>query len=115
MAKKMTKAEMFKALKDNYNLSVAEIEFIDHEIELLEKKNGNRKPTKAQEENVSYKTAILEGMVEGKAYTITDLIKSIPSIADLTNQRVSALVRQLIDEGAVTRKEEKGKAYFSLA
>jgi predicted transcriptional regulator len=54
-------------------------------------------------------------MVEGKAYTITDLIKSIPAIADLTNQRVSALVRQLKDEELVTRKEEKGKAYFTLA
>ena len=115
MAKKMTKVEMFKALKENYSLSQAEIEFIDHEIELLEKKNSNRKPTKAQEENEGYKGAIIEGMVEGKEYTITDLIKSIPSIADLTNQRVSALVRQLKDEGVVIRKEEKGKAYFSLA
>ena len=115
MAKKMTKVEMFKALKENYALSNAEIEFIDHEIELLEKKNGNRKPTKAQEENEGIKSAILEGMVEGKAYTITDLIKTIPELADLTNQRVSALVRQLKENGAVLRKEEKGKAYFTLA
>ena len=115
MAKKMTKMDMFKALKDKYNLSVAEIEFIDHEIELLEKKNSNRKPTKAQAENEVVKTAIIEGMVEGKAYTITDLIKSIPEISDFTNQRVSALVRQLKDNGLVTRREEKGKAYFTKA
>ena len=115
MAKKMTKVEMFKAIMDKYELSANEIEFINHEIELLEKKNSNRKPTKAQEENGGYKSAILEGMVEGKCYTITDLIKSIPEISDLTNQRVSALVRQLKEDGSVVRKEEKGKAYFSLA
>lgn len=115
MAKKMTKVEMFKAIMDKYALSESEIEFINHEIELIEKKNSNRKPTKAQEENDVFKSAIVKGMESGKAYTITDLIKSIPEISDLTNQRVSALVRQLKDDGLVIRKEEKGKAYFSLA
>ena len=113
MAKKMTKVEMFKALKENYSLSQAEIDFIDHEIELLEKKNGNRKPTKAQAENEGIKTSILEGMEMGKSYTITDLIKAIPSINDFTNQRVSALVRQLKEANLVDRQEVKGKAYFS--
>jgi DNA-binding transcriptional regulator GbsR (MarR family) len=51
-------------------------------------------------------------MESGKLYTITDLIKSIPDCADLTNQRVSAIVRQLKDEGSVERVEEKRKAYF---
>ena len=37
-------------------------------------------------------------MVEGTKYTITDLIKNVPECADLTNQRVSALVRQLVDD-----------------
>ena len=115
MAKKMTKVEMFKAILDNYDLSASEIEFINHEIELLEKKNSNRKPTKAQAENENLKEIILKGMESGKSYTITDLIKSIPEISDLTNQRVSALVRQLKDNDLVERVETKGKAYFSLA
>ncbi len=115
MAKKMTKVEMFKAIMSKYDLAPSEVEFIEHEIELLEKKNSSRKPSKAQTENEGYKTAILEGMEEGKFYTITDLIKSISAIGELTNQRVSALVRQLKEEDLVLRKEEKGKAYFSLA
>ena len=77
------------------------------------KNSAERKPTATQTENVGYKTAILEGMEDGKAYTIGDLIKAIPEIADLTNQRVSALVRQLKDEGLVTREEIKRKAYFT--
>jgi hypothetical protein len=50
-------------------------------------------------------------MEDGKLYTITDLIKTIPECADLTNQRVSALVRGMIDV-KVERVEEKRKAYF---
>ena len=113
-AKKMTKREMFEQIKANYSLTQAEIDFIDHELELLAKKNsGEKKPTATQTANVGIKSTILAGMEVGKKYTITDLMKSIPEIADLSNQRVSALVRQLIDSGEVERTEEKRKAYFS--
>ena len=88
-------------------------EFIAHEMELLTKKNSaEKKPTAQQVANVGIQTAILNGMEVGKAYTITDLIKSVPECADLTNQRVSALVRQMVDGGSVERFEEKRKAYF---
>ena len=80
----------------------------------IDKKNSaERKPTATQTENIGFKSAILNGMEEGKAYTIGDLMKSVPEIADLTNQRVSAIVRQLKDDGLVTREEIKRKAYFS--
>ena len=88
-------------------------EFIAHEMELLAKKNSaEKKPTAQQVANVGIQTAILNGMEVGKAYTVTDLIKSVPECADLTNQRVSALVRQMVDGGSVERFEEKRKAYF---
>jgi DNA-binding HxlR family transcriptional regulator len=80
----------------------------------IDKKNSaERKPTATQTENVGLKSAILEGMESGKAYTIGDLMKEIPALADLTNQRVSALVRQLKDDGLVVREEIKRKAYFT--
>jgi hypothetical protein len=80
----------------------------------IDKKNSaERKPTATQTENIGLKSAILVGMASGKAYTIGDLMKEIPALADLTNQRVSALVRQLKDEGLVTREEVKRKAYFT--
>ena len=80
----------------------------------IDKKNSaDRKPTATQTENVGLKNAIVEGMEVGKAYTISELMKSVPALADLTNQRVSALVRQLKDEGKVTREEIKRKAYFT--
>ena len=113
---KMTKAQKFAILaelpdvKSNPMLS----EFIAHEVELLNKKNSaEKKPTAQQTANEGIKTAILDGMESGKAYTITEIIKSVPECADLTNPRVSALMRQMVDSGAVVRTEDKRKAYFT--
>ena len=110
--KKMTKAQMFAQIKANYNLTDEENAFIDHELELLAKKNSaEKKPTAQQTANKAICDAIVNGMEDGKLYTITDLIKTIPECADLTNQRVSALVRGMLDV-KVERIEEKRKAYF---
>lgn len=111
--KKMTKREMFEQIKANYNLNADEIAFIDHELELLAKKNSaEKKPTAVQVANEGIKDAIVDAMEVGKKYTITDLMKSVPACADLSNQRVSALVRQLVNDEVLVRTEEKRKAYF---
>ena len=80
---------------------------------IAKKNSAERKPTVTQKANEGYKIAILEFMEVGKKYTITDLMKEVVELADLSNQRVSALVRQLKEEGLVERTEEKRKAYFS--
>lgn len=111
--KKMTKREMFEQIKANYNLTVEEIAFIDHELELLAKKNStDKKPTAVQLANENIKAEILSGMEVGKRYTVTDLMKEIDACAGLSNQRTSALVRQLVIENSLERIEEKRKAYF---
>jgi predicted transcriptional regulator len=113
---KLTKAQKYAMLKELAEVQANSVlvEFIDHELELLAKKNSaEKKPTAQQTANEGIKSAIINGMEVGKKYTITDLIKSIPDCADLTNQRVSNLVRQLVTEGKVVRTEEKRKAYFS--
>ena len=116
--KKMTKRDYFNSLLalDEVKANPDYVAFINHELELLDKKNSaDKKPTAQQTANDAIKVAILDNMVEGKMYTITDIIKSVPECADLTNQRVSALIRQLKDEGVVVRTEDNRKAYFSLA
>ena len=80
---------------------------------IAKKNSAERKPTATQKANEGYKIAILDFMEVGKKYTITDLMKEVVELADLSNQRVSALVRQLKEEGLVERTEEKRKAYFS--
>ena len=119
--KKMTKAVAWgivkTIVKQSGHAQTAElVEKIDNELALLAKKNSaEKKPTAQQTANEGIKSAILDGMESGKAYTITDIIKSVPECADLTNQRVSALMRQMVDSGAVVRTEDKRKAYFTLA
>lgn len=81
----------------------------------VEKKNSTeRKPTATQTANEGFKEAIVNGISEGEKYTITDLIKTVPEIAELSNQRVSAIVRQMVESGSLVREEIKRKAYFSL-
>lgn len=114
MAKKMTITEMYAKVIEKAKgvLSPEEIAFLEERAEMHAKKNANRKPTKAQAENEEIKAKILEGMESGKAYTVTDIQKMVGLES---NQKASALVRQLKEADLVIRKEEKGKAYFSKA
>ena len=114
MTKKMTKAQMFAQIKANYALTADEVAFIDHELELLARKNSaEKKPTAQQTANKGIADAIVAVMSAEpeRLFTITDLIKSVPECAELTNQRVSAIVRGLLGV-SVERVEEKRKAYF---
>lgn len=117
--KKMTKKEMFKAMLTVNEIAKNEVmvEFINHEIELLNRKNGtNRKPTAQQLQNEEIKTKILEVLTE--PMTATQIMKAVqPYFADvtLTNQRISALLRGLGEEkgtGEVEKYSEKRTTYF---
>ena len=79
------------------------------------KATAERKPTPTQTENANFKASILAVLADGNQYTVTDLMKAVPELADLSNQRVSAIVRQLTLTGEVQRIEDKRKAYFKLA
>ena len=116
---KITKAMRFEEMKSIFTeINRADlVAFCEHEMELLAKKNtkanGEKKLTSLQEANEVLKTAILDGMTPDEKYTITSLIKEIPIISNLTNQKVSALVRQLVANKMLTRTEIKGVAYFT--
>ena len=111
---KMTKREMFEQIKSHLT-DPDEIAFVEHELELLAKKNSaDKKPTAQQMANDGIKTAIAEGMTANRLYTVTELIKEIPECAELTNQRVSALLRQMIADGTVVKTVDKRKSYFQI-
>ena len=113
--KKMTKRDYFTAILEKYPLTAEEKAFVEHELELLAKKNASdKKPTAQQTANEAIKTAILEGMTSGRFYTVTEIQKEIPECNELSNQRVSALLRQMVGN-EIVRTEDKRKAYFSLA
>ena len=112
---KMTKRDYFTAILTKYPLTDDEKAFVEHELELLTKKNSaDKKPTAQQVANDGIKTAIADGMTTNRLYTVTELIKEIPECAELTNQRVSALLRQMIADGTVVKTVDKRKSYFQL-
>lgn len=115
--KKITKREMWNQILDKYPLTDDEKAYINHEIELLDKRNSkDRKPTANQQANELIKQDILAYLGDvDNPQSITDIIKGAEGCEDLSNQRVSALVRQLKEAGKVVRTEVKGRAYFSLA
>ena len=114
--KKVTKREKFEMLKALSEVQANPMltEFIDHELELLAKKNASeKKPTAQQVANEGLKQTIVDALTEnGGLMTVTDVQKSCDELAELSNQRISALLRQLKDDGKVDRVEDKRKAYF---
>lgn len=118
MEKKMTKVQKFDAIAkavegmefDGFDAQ----EFLAHEVELLNKKAGSKKATKAQEENASIKTEILSVLTSTGA-TVTEIQGKSEMLGGLSNQRVSALLRQLVKSGEVVKTVDKKKSYFAVA
>ena len=83
-SKKMTKREYFNALLslDEVKANSELVDFINHELELLAKKNASEKKlTPTQKENLTIQEAILNYMEDDVLYTITDLLKNVPECA----------------------------------
>ena len=115
MANKITKKEMFTMIKAQVKDNAEMVAFIDHEIELLNKKASNKKATKTQKANVGIKSIILAVLKGGKSMTVTEMQGASAELGELSNQKVSALVRQLVEAGEVVKTIDKKVSRFSLA
>ena len=117
---KMTIREGFERAKALYEqMGDAEmVAFFEGRLAQVEKKNSaERKPTAKQVENAGFKADILAWMENGVKYASADVAKGVPSIvaAGLSANRVTAMLTQLVNDGAVVRVEEKRKNFYSLA
>ena len=116
--RKPTKRDRFNTL-----LTFAEVqadpelvEFIEHELALLDKKNSaERKPTAKQTENAGIKADIIGWFEDGVQYQTADVVKGCHACEGLTAQRVSALMTQLVNEGALVKTVDKRKSFYALA
>ena len=118
MENKMTKLQIVTMMLANAEISANEVfkAYLENEKALLEKKASNRKATKTQTENVGIKATILTVLEDfNKPMTITDIQGANEDLKALSNQKISALVKQLKDNGLVVKSVEKGKSLFSLA
>lgn len=120
--KKMTKRDYFNGLLgvlENHKDSIENYEefkaFIEREIELLNKKRSNSKPTKTQIENEKIKEKILIAFEKiDEPVTITELAK-MDGLTEYSNQKLSILCHQLVDEHKVVNTKVKKVSYFKIA
>ena len=121
MEKKMTKKEWFAVLAqvvENAEMENKEgaLAFISHEVELLEKKSTKSGQTKTQKENAEILVKIKEELTAvGKAVTITEFQAASAEMAQYSNQKLSALLKKLVESGEVVKTTEKKKSYFAVA
>lgn len=91
------------------------INFVNHEIELLDRKHSKTSQTKTQKENELIKESIVKVLTEiDRPVTITELQNESAEMEVYSNQKLSALLKQLVQSGIVTKTIDKKKSYFSV-
>ena len=119
MEKKITKLDVVTMMLADEVIVANETykKFLENERELLEKKKVNRKATETQKANEVIKVAIVDILV--KPMTVSQIMKELANVSDdyasLSNQKVSALMKQLIEkDGLVSKFYKKRVTYFQL-
>ena len=90
------------------------VEFAQHEIDLLDKKASSKVTTKTQKENEGIKEIIKNFLNEtpNEMFTITQLQEKVEDLKDYSNQKISALVSQLVKANEIDKVVDKKKSYF---
>ena len=108
----MTKMTYVSAINDVLNGVALTQEHVDKLTKLkesLEKRaTGERKPTATQKANVEVKAKIAEFIKGGKAYSATEIGNGV----EISNQKATALLGQMVKAGEVEKFSEKRKTYF---
>lgn len=119
--KKMTKREYFGVLSqivENSGVANATemLDFIAHEVELLNKKASKSSESKTQKENVAIKENLLKELANiENAVTITEFQEKSEYAKGFSNQKISALFKQMVESGDLVKTTDKKKSYFSVA
>ena len=117
MNEKMTNRKALTYCLNTYDLPADVKEKLTAMIAALDKKsNGERKPTAKQTENAIVRAALVEYInenAEGNGFTCSDLIKTCPAVEGQSNQYVSAILRQAVLAGEISKGTVKRKTYFA--
>jgi len=118
MANKITKREVINAMlsEDVVKANDTYVAYLTNELALLDRKNANRKPKKETEANATFKATIKDVLsASEEPLTVSEIQKVNSDLAELSNQKVSSLLRQMVEVGEVVKVVDKKKAFFSLA
>lgn len=123
MEKRLTKKDYFEMIKGVCADRTDIVDFCNHEIELLSRKNSKSGATKTQKENEIVANMLVEELAKvGKPITITDLMNTSETVKNytlengnnLTNQKISAIFKQLVESNKIVKVVDKKKSYFSI-
>jgi len=117
--KKVTKKEMFGRLIEIVEEANAEdveelVEFLNHEIELISKKRSGQ--TQIQKENEKLVEIVYDTIAKAdERITISEIFDAVKNDEIKSSQKVSALVKKLVDAGRVIKIKEKRITYYMAA
>ena len=115
MANKKTNKEYFAEIIALAGANKELAEWAAKQIEALEKKAANRKPTKEQVANVGLKADIVEALKAiGKPATVSELLVTGRFEVTITNQKLTSLLTQMVKTNEVVRETDKKKAFYSV-
>lgn len=120
MTNKMTNRKALAFVLENMTEMPADVrEKLENMAAALDNKatSTKRKPTATQAANVGLREDIMAFLRENPnlLVTCTDIGKKVASLDGMNNQKISALMRGLVDSGEVVKTTEKGKSLFQLA
>lgn len=110
----ITKVQALSAVL-NGEITAEVLEKISAMLEAEQNRKVIKKPTANQIANEGYKADILLALEPDTLYSVADIMKAEILPADVSNQRVTALMRALVAEGKVVKTEDKKKTFYSLA
>ena len=133
---KITRREMFVRISDFIASVESEeegfqqrqdemIDFINHQIKMLDDRkknsaNGEKKLSKEQEQNLVFSEHIWEQMEAERSYSTSDLMKELPVVEEfleitgkeMSTQKMSSLMKTLVDDGRVIKTTDKRKVSY---
>lgn len=113
--KKITKREVLNYMLKTYANDNMVVEYATHEIELLDNKAGRKVETATQKENVKTMEIIVETLTEiARPVRISELQSANETLSTLSNQKMSALLKKLVDNKVVNKTIDKKVALFSI-
>jgi uncharacterized protein (DUF2344 family) len=113
--KKLTKKEKYGMVLNYIQDNEMLVEFIENEINLLTKKASSSSKTKVQVENEVIKDKIVALLTEiAKPVTISEFQKYSEEMGAYSNQKLSALFKQLYDNKVINKFTDKKKTYFHI-
>lgn len=116
--KKITKREVINAmLADPHVQANADyVAYLQNELKLLDKKAEKKGKSEDELKEIARLKDVVAGAIGsiGKG-TVSEIQKANEELGDLSNQKVTSLLKAMIEDGVVIKTVEGRKSIFSLA